>query len=169
MGRLQVRVGWLLVGAIFLISCKYHLLAMSGSEQFRRDTRTSVYAVETVNKPLILVYSLDHSLLETRSLVLERAGPSVVRAGEDSEARRLVVERSPSVVTICHSVPQHDRDSFVAWKLHDHPEVSCIVLTDSGRPHTLPLQISIQPVFDGPQAFIDAVSRLAAHPQAAPH
>jgi hypothetical protein len=153
MGRLQVRVGWLLVGAIFLISCKYHLLAMSGSEQFRRDTRTSVYAVETVNKPLIL----------------ERAGPSVVRAGEDSEARRLVVERSPSVVTICHSVPQHDRDSFVAWKLHDHPEVSCIVLTDSGRPHTLPLQISIQPVFDGPQAFIDAVSRLAAHPQAAPH
>lgn len=64
---------------------------------------------------LVLSVSLDPELLDTRNLVLQSAGYTVVAAFSPREAVDRLREGDFDLVLLCQSIPTKDKDHLVLW------------------------------------------------------
>jgi DNA-binding response OmpR family regulator len=64
---------------------------------------------------LVLSVGLDHELLDTRNLVLQSAGYTVVSARSIKEAVDRFQECDFDLVLLCRSIPTKDRERLSTW------------------------------------------------------
>jgi CheY-like chemotaxis protein len=104
----------------------------------------------------ILCISYDEALLETRKLILERAGFKVTTAhGLDEAIERCGGEPDFDLIVMGHSIPRKDK-SDIFTKLHNYADIPMLSIRRHGDDPVPEATYSIDSE-EGPQALIDGV------------
>ena len=82
---------------------------------------------------VILVYGRDPKLLHSRGLLLQKTGLEVVQAIELMQAYQLLLDRSPVLLVLCHTVTPEDAESILDKAAGMVNSPKSIILTAHGK------------------------------------
>lgn len=112
--------------------------------------------------PLILLYGSDRRLIETRELVLRRAGFDVHAAMQLSEFEQAGNRSTPEVIVLCHTLMQKECDEALKVVRSRWPKAQQLVLTAGSRGCTDRNVSDVMDAADGPEQLINHVAHLVS-------
>jgi DNA-binding NtrC family response regulator len=108
----------------------------------------------------ILIYGRDHELLETRRLVLQRAGFQARTVTNLANAEKVSISQSNGLLILCHSLSVEDSEKALAMAHSRQHGMKTLVLMGTAPVCKLGQNDELMSSFDGPQALIATVTRL---------
>lgn len=108
---------------------------------------------------VILVYGRDPKLLHSRGLLLQKTGLEVVQAIELMQAYQLLIERSPVLLVLCHTVTPEDAESILNKAAGMVSAPKNIILTAHGEGCSVANRGASVDVCDGPKALLMTVKK----------
>jgi hypothetical protein len=108
----------------------------------------------------ILVYGSDLTLLETRKMVLERAGYETLMASTGVDAEKIMLRRTVSVLVLCHTLSTEKCEAIVEFAEHQRPSVSILTLTAGASSCANQANDVVLSTFKGPQLLVETVQAL---------
>ena len=107
----------------------------------------------------ILVYGRDPVVLETRRMVLETTGASVVATTGWEQAQQVISNPSLDLLVLCYTLSSEDRQSILQFAQGIRPEITTLVLRADGQ-SSADFGKDTLDVFAGPRAFKAKVMEL---------
>ena len=108
----------------------------------------------------ILVYGSDPLLLDTRTMVLEKAGYAVFIAREASDVERIVLSQKISLIVLCHTLSSEKCEAALELAESRRPAMRSLVLTAGTTPCSERSHDAILSAFDGPRKLVETVEKL---------
>ena len=108
----------------------------------------------------ILLYGWDERLLETRRLVLERAGFQVWTVKSLADAEKLIAAHPPALLLLCHSLSVRDCEKALEMAHLLLPTMKCLVLTAGTPVCKLSEGDEVYSAFEGPGNLVAMIERL---------
>ena len=109
---------------------------------------------------VILVYGRDPKLLHSRGLLLQKTGLEIVQASELEQACQLLIERSPVLLVLCHTVTQEDAECILDKAAGIKSAPQSIILTAHGKGCSVANCGTSVDVYDGPRALLASVKNV---------
>lgn len=81
---------------------------------------------------LVLSFSIDPTLLETRNRILKDAGYTVIPAFSTEDAENKFLEGDFDLAILCHSIPTHDRQ-YLSQIIHQRSPSTPVILISGAR------------------------------------
>lgn len=106
------------------------------------------------------MYGRDACLLDTRHLVLEKAGFTVYLAHSAAEARNMIVSESPALFILCHSLKLEECEHMLVASHQLRPEMIHMVLTAFQPSCPEELAEQVLNIHNGPKSLISAVTKV---------
>ncbi len=116
----------------------------------------------------ILCVSSYPALLQTRSLLFERAGYSVVKAQNRQEAEWILSRQAFDVIVLEHCVPMSERHALAAMIKKAGFFTRVLVLHSSGNGPESCADASVDSR-NGPGAILEALEEMFSHPERQEH
>lgn len=110
----------------------------------------------------ILTISRDAALQDSRTLLLENVGYSVIPLGSDSAVRSFLASNSPhtlDLVLICHSVPERSRVPLCLEIKAVYPATPILMLYNGYDPTVAKVDGRLENMHD-PQLLVDTLKLL---------
>lgn len=114
------------------------------------------------NLNCVLVYGSDKLLLDTRTMVLVRAGFRVLAVLQPSEPEPVIEEHPVGLVVLCHSLSAARCESLLEFTKSRRPAIRTLVLTAGASVCADQHPTDVLSTFDGPERLTEAVRRLLA-------
>jgi len=108
----------------------------------------------------ILVYGSDQLLLNTRTMVLEKAGYAVLTAIEASDVERIILSQKISLLVLCHTLSSEKCEAALELAESRRPVIRSLVLTAGMTPCSERAHDAILSAFDGPRRLVETVEKL---------
>ena len=108
----------------------------------------------------ILVYGSDPLLVDTRTMVLEKAGYAVFTAREASDVERIVLSQKISLIVLCHTLSSEKCETALELAESRRPAIRSLVLTAGTTPCSERSQDAVLSAFDGPRRLVETVENL---------
>jgi DNA-binding response OmpR family regulator len=122
-------------------------------------------AITSHSPPTVLTISRDAPLQETRTLMLEKEGYTVIALGFDEEVHRFLGQQQQphlDLALMCHSVPEASRITLCdALKLR-HPETPILMLYNGYDPTAAKVDGRLENMHS-PPAFVQTIRLLIGH------
>jgi DNA-binding response OmpR family regulator len=110
--------------------------------------------------PSILIYGRDYDLLETRRLVLQKAGFQAWTVTNLADAEKITVTQPSDLLILCHSLSVEECEKALAMSHSRQPGMKNLVLMGAAPVRKLGQNDELMSSFDGPKALIATVNRL---------
>lgn len=81
---------------------------------------------------LVLSFSIDPTLLETRNRILKDVGYTVIPAFSTEDAENKFLESDFDLAILCHSIPTHDRQ-YLSQIIHQRSPSTPVILISGAR------------------------------------
>ena len=107
----------------------------------------------------ILMYGHDHSILETRTLVLQKSGYRVFQASELASACALLAEFPIQLCICCYTLSKEECEGIGAYAQAFRPDLRFLVLAAGTVLCNLPLERMFS-VFEGPRQLVATVQSM---------
>jgi DNA-binding NtrC family response regulator len=106
----------------------------------------------------ILVFGSDDVLLNTRRMILEKAGFEALTTSQISDAERIMKEHNVALLVVCSSVENKDVSQVLQAASTVRPNIKTLVV-NHGAPIDARSKTESIDGFRGPSAFLTAVDR----------
>jgi DNA-binding NtrC family response regulator len=110
--------------------------------------------------PFILIYGRDYDLLETRRLVLQKAGFQARTVTNLAEAEKIAVRQPSDLLILCHSLSVEECEKALAMSNSRQPGMKNLLLMGTTPVCKLGQNDELMSSFNGPKALIATVNRL---------
>ena len=114
----------------------------------------------------ILIFGHEPVLLESRCLILERAGFQVWTASEAAETASLIVSKEIDLLILCRSILRTERGDILTIAHEVRPEMKNLILADDLSRDAAPGRDTIADHFMSPEALLATAHRLTHNPPA---
>ncbi len=112
--------------------------------------------------PSILIYGRDHDLLETRRLVLQKAGFQAWTVTNLADVEKITITQPSDLLILCHSLSREECQYALAMSHLRQPGMKNLVMAGTTPVCKLGQDDELVSSFDGPRALIATVNRLLA-------
>lgn len=106
------------------------------------------------------MYGHDRGLLDTRRLVLKRAGFKVCISANVAEVEQVIGTENPDLLILCHSVPLEDCEHIFTISRRIRPQMARLVLTAFRTSCPEELAEEVMNSQDGPAALVKSVTKV---------
>ncbi len=110
--------------------------------------------------PTILIYGRDYDLLETRRLVLQKAGFQAWTVTNLTDAEKITVTQPSGLLILCYSLSMEECEKALAMAHSRQPAMKSLVMMGNMPVCRLGQNDELMSSFDGPKALIATVNRL---------
>jgi CheY-like chemotaxis protein len=112
---------------------------------------------------VVLCVGINRALIETRKLILERAGHTAFTAMTEQEVRAKCAQRTPDVVVIGQRIAAAEKQRILAMVRQDCPATRVLELHETGSDAVLPgADDRLLVPFDVPEDLAECVALLVA-------
>lgn len=114
---------------------------------------------ENAVRPRVLNVSLDATLLQTRSAILQSTGAAVVNANGYGEAVRACARQAFDAVVLCHALPRHHKREVMQAARRGRSATKVVGLYNIAPAQAAGADVAVDS-HDGPEALLQAVRPL---------
>jgi DNA-binding response OmpR family regulator len=114
--------------------------------------------------PCILIYGSDAVLIQSRGLVLEKAGFSVRTALELNDAELIISTRQVQLCILCRSLSSKECLTLLATAQNLHPKLKILSLHADTTICYMGMDVEVLGTFLSPKSLIETVSRALDRP-----
>jgi DNA-binding response OmpR family regulator len=114
--------------------------------------------------PCILIYGSDAVLIQSRGLVLEKAGFSVRTALELNDAELIISTRQVQLCILCRSLSSKECLTLLATAQNLHPKLKILSLHTDTTICYMGMDVEVLGAFLSPLSLIEAVCRTLDRP-----
>lgn len=108
----------------------------------------------------VLIFGRDTSLLDTRALILARAGYLVLTATDALEANRILASQPIHLLILCHTLADEERRNVLSVAHASQPALRTLALVANAAHYAADSPEAILSTLDGPRTLLAAVHEL---------